>query len=295
MTDLNDSLDDLINAPMGEVRTAINAPADYKPREHTEPCGKCRGTGTFRGWSGRSLGACFACKGVGKLTFKTSREARAKSRASAGAREAKRAQEIAAAMSAKVEAFRAANAAACAWLDAKSAAGNNFAAKLADGLQRFGSLTQGQIDAVNKIIAQDAERAQAAPEADAAGIDRLKAAFDSARDYAQKKGRGIRNLRLTIGGIVISPAGGASKNAGALYVKNGGEYLGKIQGGRFFAMRECTQDQERRVLAFVKDPKAAAEAYGQETKICCVCNAQLTKEESMQRGMGPICAEKFGW
>ena len=32
-----------------------------------EPCGKCKGTGKFTGYTGRELGECFACKGAGKL------------------------------------------------------------------------------------------------------------------------------------------------------------------------------------------------------------------------------------
>ena len=130
---------------------------------------------------------------------------------------------------------------------------------------------------------------------DTAGVDRLKEAFDHAKAWAQVRGRGTKGLRLTISGTVISPAGESSANPGALYVKSGRTYLGKIKDGRFYASRECGPDDEARVLAFVKDPKAAAESYGIDTGICCVCNATLTNEESISLGIGPICREKFGW
>ena len=134
------------------------------------------------------------------------------------------------------------------------------------------------------------------PTADAAGVDRLKDAFDHAKTWAEVRGRGIKGLRLTIGNVVISPAGETSANPGALYVKSTDRtYLGKIKDGRFYCSRDCTPDDETRVLAFVKDPKAAAESYGIETGTCCVCNATLTREESISGGIGPICRAKMGW
>jgi len=142
------------------------------------------------------------------------------------------------------------------------------------------------------------EKRQARPQpqvADAAGVDRLKDAFDHAKTWAEVRGRGIKGLRLTIGNVVISPAGETSANPGALYVKSAGVYLGKIKDGRFYCSRDCTPDDETRVLAFVKDPKAAAESYGIETGTCCVCNATLTREESISGGIGPICRAKMGW
>src|SRR5581483_11836357 len=103
---LNDNLDDLLAAPMGEVRTvAPRAPADFvADRQFVEGCRKCGGSGQFRGWSGRSFGACFACKGAGKLTFKTSPEARAKSRTSAANKTAQKARDLAAEIAAWKEA-----------------------------------------------------------------------------------------------------------------------------------------------------------------------------------------------
>ena len=73
---LNDSLDDLFSGPTGEVRVVpVRAPATYTPRAFDEVCKKCGGSGSWRGF-----GRCFACKGAGKHTFKTSPETRAKAR-----------------------------------------------------------------------------------------------------------------------------------------------------------------------------------------------------------------------
>ena len=52
--------------------------------------------------------------------------------------------------------------------------------------------------------------------------------------------------------------------------------------------------RKAQVLKFVADPAEAAKVYGQETGICCVCNATL-KSKWRLRGIGPVCAEKMGW
>jgi hypothetical protein len=298
--ELNDSLDDIFGAPSGDVRVEpIRAPADYKPRDFSEPCPKCRGTGRYNAPSSHGS-RCFACKGAGKFTFKTSPEARAKSRTSANARKAKRAAEEAQERATAAEAYRAANPDVAQWLD--SAGDFGFAIAMRDALAKWGSLTPGQEAACRRSIegrakAQEAraEREAAAPAADTAGVDRLKLAFDTAIAKARAKGRGLKMPRITIGGVVITPAKETSQNAGALYVKDAGQYLGKIQRGRFFGVRDCTPEQEKRVLAFIADPKAAAIAYGLETGVCCICNAQLTNKSSIEAGIGPICAANMGW
>src|SRR5215472_12829339 len=91
--DLNDDLSDLLGAAaIGPALPAINrAPADFVPaiERFAEGCPKCRGTGRFISYSGRDCGPCFACKGAGQQTFKTSPETRAKAREGAAARKGK--------------------------------------------------------------------------------------------------------------------------------------------------------------------------------------------------------------
>lgn len=171
-----DSLDDLLGARSEAVRPVVQPPASYQPKDFSEPCPKCRGTGRFTGWSGRTLGQCFACKGAGKKSFKTSSTDRARSRENAQAREAAKAASA-------LDTFKAEHPDVWAWMDGSTF---EFAVSLRGSLERFGS------------------------------------------------------------------------------------------------------------LAFIADPKAAAEAYGQETGVCCICNATLTSEWRL-RGIGPICAQKFGW
>ncbi len=296
LNDLNDSLDDLIGARSDVARNAAPArpvPADFTPdRAFVEGCPKCGGSGQFRGWSGRAMGRCFACKGAGKFTFKTSPEARAHKRDSAEARKAKGVVEA-------LAAFEAANPVAWAWLKANTEK-FDFATKMVEAIARFGSLTENQLAACERLAAKDAARvaeraarAADAPAVDTAGIDRLKASFDQAVAYSAAKGLRL-SPRITIAGVAISPAKANSKNPGALYVKRGGEYLGKIVGGRFHAVSACDAETQTKVLGFIADPQEAAKVYGQTTGTCCICNATLISKWK-HRGIGPICAEKFGW
>src|SRR4249919_1571825 len=102
---LGDDLDAIINSPV----KSVTPPASYQPKDFSEPCKKCGGRGRFISYSGRDVGPCFACKGEGKKTFKTSSTDRAKGREQAIARSVKKAEEI-------LASFAAAEPAAYAWL-----------------------------------------------------------------------------------------------------------------------------------------------------------------------------------
>lgn len=43
------------------------------------------------------------------------------------------------------------------------------------------------------------------------------------------------------------------------------------------------------------DPAEAAARYGHEIGRCGVCHRKLTNDISRERGIGPICAERWGW
>ena len=208
---MTDFFESLMSAPKGEVRTAeFAAPANYQPKDFTEKCAACRGTGQFRSYSGRLVGQCFKCKGAGKKTFKTSPEARATAKARTVTNRAD-----------SIEAFKVANPEVYEWLQTNT--GFEFAASLNNALHQYGDLTDGQLAAAKKCVAslaaKKAERAaeaaakiEAAPVADTAGIERLKLAFDTAIAKASEKGLTMRTPKLTIGGIVISPAKVTSAN-----------------------------------------------------------------------------------
>lgn len=292
-----DQLAPLIANATSNVRTEPTRPGavEYQDAEgrFVSGCPKCRGRGQiYSNRTGRPLGQCFQCKGKGKLAFAQPAAQRAANRASA-ARSAARRQED------NVAAFIASNPNEWAWLQANQ----NWAVarEIVEKVRKYGELREGQMGIIRRGIDRDVARVVArqeaianAPTADAAGVERLKAAFDHAAARAAEKGRKFLP-RLTIGGITISPAKANSANAGGLYVKRDGEYMGKVVQNKFIAQQVCDDETKATILRFIADPQREARAYGLQYKYCCICNRTLTVEESMDRGMGPVCAANFGW
>lgn len=164
------------------------------------------------------------------------------------------------------------------WLDQNP--GNAFAQSLAESLNKYGSLTDGQVRAVRN-------RSTAASAAPVISVGRIEEAFASARDA------GLKRLKMHLDTFQFKPAGANSANAGGLYVTEGETYLGKVLGGKFLRAAVCTDEQQDRILAAASDPAAAAKAYGQRTGRCSICGRELTAEESIERFVGPVCASKY--
>jgi Family of unknown function (DUF6011) len=177
-----------------------------------------------------------------------------------------------------------------AWLSA-NAAGNEFAASLNSQWLRKGALSERQIAAVERNIERAAQQAQRNIDAPKVDVSEIEARFE----YAKAKGVARPMLRLGI--FKFKPASAMSSNYGAIYVtgESDGVYYGKISKGQFFGSRECTADYESSIVAVASDPAAYAKAYGQRTGNCCVCGRLLTKEESIDRMIGPICASRYGF
>jgi hypothetical protein len=288
---MTDFLADLLDSDLDAEPVARAVPVYKTATERFEEgCPKCNGRGKFISYSGRVVGDCFACKGKGTKTFKTSAATRASARNAATERKERITME-------GIEAWKAANPAEFAWLE-KTALRWDVAASLLDGLRKYGSLTEKQMALVARGIERDAAKTKPVETVavDTAGIDRLKESFDRAVAYSAEKGLKL-SPRITIGGLTISPAKATSANPGALYVKqSGGEraYLGKVANGRFYAVAACSKEDEGKVISFIANPAEAAKVYGQTTGTCCVCNATL-RSDWKHKGIGPICAEKFGW
>jgi len=300
--EFDDSLDDLLGGAI-VARPRPTPPESYKPLDFSEACKKCNGRGRFISYAGRDCGPCFACKGAGKKTYKAPAEARERARNSASANKARKIAE-------KFEAFRAENPEVLAWIQAESTKVKpfEFAVKMSAALADYGDLTDGQLEACKRgderakqwavtRAEEQARRAAEAPIVDGAGVERLKESFDHAAKYAAEKGLKLKKPKIVIGGIMIHAAEAHSANPGALYVKTHARprvWLGTIKGGKFFPTRDCSAEVQAKILAFVADPSAEAKAYGQTTGTCCVCNATLISKWK-HLGIGPICAQKFGW
>lgn len=171
-----------------------------------------------------------------------------------------------------------------AWIDA-NAESNSFAMSLATHLDQRGTLTDGQCEAVRKILAP----VPAAAIVESAGVGQIESAFDTARD------RGVEKPAMRLDTFKFKAAGANSSNPGSIYVTEDGEYLGKITGNAFRRARECSDEQAARIVAAASNPSEAATAYGQRTGCCSICSRKLTAEQSLTNSIGPICAEKYGF
>jgi Family of unknown function (DUF6011) len=274
--------DDLDAAPM----PARDPNAFENKTGHVEQCGKCKGTGRFVSWAGNTIGQCFACKGTGTKTFRTSKFARASAAQSRARKTTRKATDRAA----EINAFMAAHPAVIEWMNA-SAASFPFAASMRDALAKYGSLTEKQLAACERCVAGKAKaiaaRAEREANAPAINVAPIEAAFETAIAKHYRA--------LYLGEYVFSLAGPNSKNPGAIYVKAGENYLGKIMGGKFLGVRACSPQDEAGILAACADPKTAAIEYGKRFRRCGVCHRGLTNDESIEAGIGPICAKKIGW
>ncbi len=294
--DLNDPLAELFGGLGKEpARAPVTPPASYTPIDYTEGCKACGGSGQFRSYTGRIVGRCFKCKGQGSKTFKSSPDQRAKAQVSYAAKKVTRAQEIAA----QVEEWKGSHEAAHAWLIA-NAPRNDFAASLFNALNTYGALTERQLECVERNVAKQVERQAtfAAAKANAAAIDvsKIQASFDHARAAAKRAGaRGVRwlKLRLDTFEFLDMPANG--QWTAAIMVKEGERKLGRIEDGKFTRYQACTDEQLARILAAAADPFNAAKAYGLRFSNCSCCGKELTNPESIKLGIGPICADKYGW
>jgi hypothetical protein len=282
----------LIDAPFRAVAETARAAAGHR---YEERCDKCRGTGRWSSYSGLTRGECFACKGKGKLVFKSSPEARQKAAEARDNAKAKKALTI----REGVLGWKDEHEAEWDWMHEAAKRGFDFAASMIESLHKYGSLTPKQLAAVQSATAKSLARQQqfaqerVQREASAAAIDITKI-VDA---FASAMSKGIKRPKITLTGIKFSMAPVTGRNAGSLYVvaTDSDQYLGRITEGRFIKVRECSAEQEAEVLRVAADPHAAAVAHGQRTGNCCICNRELTNHASIDAGIGPICASRFGW
>lgn len=106
---------------------------------------------------------------------------------------------------------------------------------------------------------------------------------------------GFKNPKMRIDDYKFSMAGPSSRNFGSVYVKKDTEYLGKLQGGKLFTAIHQPDSVYKRILEIADNPRMEAVRFGHKTGSCAICGRPLNNAESVQRGIGPICAESFGW
>jgi hypothetical protein len=299
MTDLNDRLDDIFGDNLADptFSTPKRLPQDeasVRIREMTfsETCQSCRGTGRFISYSGRALGPCYKCKGNGHKTFATSPEVRAQAR-----------QRTAVAKASVV----ADHQAELTWLNATLARRDRLPegyATMLEGAQTrlLGGheLSDGQMAVIVKGMARSAQWA----------AERVQKQADKG---ATLDVTAIRNAlqnrkKVMIAEFTFSLAPNHGNNPGAIYVKDRGTYVGKIarDASTFLPGRDFDQSRLPALAEVMANPAEAVKADAARraelllkdpgmTIPCGCCGLTLSNPESIARGIGPICAGKWGF
>ena len=261
----------------GEFRPATVAPRGPDAKTEKFPCQACRGSGKYRGVRRHQAKAeCFACGGKGY--FLTSERDRQKAR---GAYRATKARKLTSAR----ETFDAQFPGVGEYLT-EAAKWSPFAAELLGKLGQYGYLTEKQAAAVLSMRAKaEAKRVerQAEQRSQVVDLSPIRAMFETAVKS------GYKRPIYRAAGLVITRAPDHGKNPGALYVcTESDDYLGKILGTTYQGK------PAEGLTAIAADPRGEAVRYGQRTGTCACCGRTLTAGVSIELGIGPICAEKWG-
>jgi hypothetical protein len=295
---MNDRLDDIFGDDLADAKPKAlpQDAASVRIRETTpefaERCPKCRGTGRFISYSGRALGECFTCKGKGSKTFKTSPEARTTAR-----------QRTAVAKASVVADHQAELKWLSDTLTRRDRLPEGYATMLADFQTRLlggHTLSDNQMAVIAKGMARSAQWAQerqqkASEQAVALDVTAIRAVLQT-----RKK------VMVALFTFSLAPAHG--NNPGAIYVKDDGQYVGKIPAGAstFSPGRDFDQSRLPALVEAMADPAAAVKADAARraqllledpamTIPCGCCGLTLSNPESIARGIGPICAGKWGF
>jgi hypothetical protein len=250
-------------------------------------CTACNGSGLYqRVRIHEERDHCFSCGGKGY--FKTSALARSKARDQRAQREATKSES-------RWDAFAAKHATLAAFL-VDTSSWSAFSGDLVRSVKKYGDLSERQFAAAYASEEKHAVR-QAAKQAERAAADAARVVLDLTRINELFEGvlaKGLKKPVLRADKLAISIAPATGKNAGCLYVKDEGQYAGKIdRAGKFFKLREARAEIEAELVLLATDPRAAAIAHGRNTGNCSCCGRQLTDPKSIELGIGPICLEKW--
>ena len=168
--------------------------------------------------------------------------------------------------------------------------GNDFFTSLYRQFQRKGTLSDKQRAAVRRSM--EPKVAPLTVAATTVDLRPIKAMFDSA------VASGYKVPKYRANGLEITRAPDGGKNPGALYVRADDVdiYYGKVLGVTFEPARSAPDHGVEAKLALIAaNPFEAAVAYGRRTGRCACCGRLLTDPESIDRGIGPVCATRWGF
>lgn len=167
---------------------------------------------------------------------------------------------------------------------------STFAQDLA---RKFNKLSASQYAWAHKL-AVDANTPAVAVDNQTSQFEALFNAFEAA------KSKGAKRLTLRFEGVNVKP----NRDLTALWVTSQTEseegnygmqpkYLGKVT--RTSIDSKFSDIVRETIMGAASDPLTAAIKYGKVSGSCSCCGRALTVKESIERGIGPICADKFGF
>jgi hypothetical protein len=167
---------------------------------------------------------------------------------------------------------------------------SNFAQDLA---RKFNKLSPSQYAWAHKL-AVDANTPAVVDVNQPSKFEALFNAFEAA------KSKGAKRLTLRFEGVNVKP----NRDLTALWVTSQTEseegnygmqpkYLGKVTRTGFDSKFSDTVRET--IMSAASDPISAAIRYGKVSGECSCCGRELTDPRSIERGIGPICADKYGF
>lgn len=171
---------------------------------------------------------------------------------------------------------------------------SSFAQELA---RMFHKLSASQYAWAHKIAVDSIRQQQNVAVVDDTQTSQFEALFNA---FEAAKAKGAKRLTLRFDGVNVKP----NRDLTALWVTSQTEtevgnygvqpkYLGKVT--RIGMDSRLSDDVKEVILQASNDPLTAAIRYGKVSGECSCCGRELTDPQSIERGIGPICATKFGW
>ena len=171
---------------------------------------------------------------------------------------------------------------------------SQFAQDLA---RKFNSLSPDQYSWAHKLAVDSCQRQQQVAKFDDTQVSQFEALFNA---FEAAKAKGAKRLTLRFNGVNVKP----NRDLTALWVTSQTEtehgnyglqpkYLGKVT--RIGMDSRLSDDVQQTIMLAANDPLTAAIQYGKVSGRCSCCGVKLDNPKSIERGIGPICATKFGW
>jgi len=174
----------------------------------------------------------------------------------------------------------------------------NFLASLIEQHTKGRKLSTRQIEVANNIIAERAlKENDAVLLEETEGFEKLTAKFSKA---LEKQGQ-LKGVKIITSIITLKSAKHSTVANPIIYVLGTEDkvYYGKIVNSLFVAVSNVNHARIAVITNELKeiqgDLSKAAVSYGKRFGICSCCGRVLTDPTSIEAGIGPVCAENWGF